>query len=346
MTRSDVRRWLGWAQRNGLFFGLIALVLLFSVASSHFLTRANWAVILDQVAVTGMIAVPGSMLLLAGYVDLSVGSVAVLTAVAFGEFAQGYHLGVLAGAFLAMLVAIGWGVMNGFLIAYLDFSPIVVTLAGLAGARGIAEYWSQAETKFSFGPSFAKLGGGTVLGLDVPVWICAGAFALGAFVWYLAPFGRHVLAIGVDRLATRSSGIDIRHPPFALYVASAFAAGLGGLIYTSQLDAATLDIGKGLELEVLTAVLLGGVSFLGGYGSLFGVLVGVLFIGVLENGLIIVNISPFIKNVAIGAALLGAAAADVIYRKLERVQIPDLDDEPPPAFGPTMPPRQQEAASS
>jgi ribose transport system permease protein len=323
-----MRRWIGWAQRNGLFFGLVAMVLAFSVANSHFPTSANFDVILEQVAVTGLIAVPGAMLLLSGYVDLSVGSVAVLTAVAFGEFSKNYDIGILGGAILAMLVALGWGVMNGYLIAYLDFSPIVVTLGGLAGARGIAEYWSKAQTVFDFGPGFAKLGGGTFLGLDVPVWICAAAFAIGGFAWYLAPFGRYVLAIGIDRLATRSSGVDVRRPPFMLYVASAFAAGLGGLIFTSQLDAATLDIGKNLELEVLTAILLGGVSFNGGYGSLFGVLVGVLFIGVLENGLIIVNISPFIKNVAIGAALVLAAAVDVIYRKLENVQIPDVEETP------------------
>jgi ribose transport system permease protein len=330
MSRAGARRWVGWAQRNGLFFGLLALTLTFTFANSHFLTQANVKVILAQVAVTGLIAVPGSMLLLAGYVDLSVGSVAVLTAVAFGEFAHDYHAGILGGSILAMLVAVGWGVLNGVLIAFLDFSPIVVTLGGLAGARGIAEYWSKAETQFAFGDGFAQLGGGTLLGFDVPVWICAAAFLIGAFFWYLAPFGKHILAIGVDRMATRSAGIDIRRPPFILYVASAFAAGLGGLIYTSQLDAATLDIGKNLELEVLTAILLGGVSFLGGSGSLFGVLVGVLFIGALENGLIIVNISPFIKNVAIGAALFLAAAVDVIYRKLDRVQIPDLEDEPPP----------------
>lgn len=343
MTRGDARRWVGWAQRNGLFFGLLTLVVAFSVASSHFLTRANFEVILEQVAVTGLIAVPGAMLLLAGYVDLSVGSVAVLTAVAFGEFAHTYHLGVVGGAILAMLVAVAWGALSGFLIAYLEFSPIVVTLGGLAGARGIAEYWSKAQTVFDFGPGFAQLGGGSLLGLEVPVWICAAAFVFGAYAWYLAPFGRHVLAIGVDRLATRSAGIDIRRPPFVLYIASALAAGLGGLIFTSTLDAATLDIGKNLELEVLTAILLGGVSFLGGYGSLFGVLVGVLFIGVLENGLIIVNISPFIKNVAIGSALVLAAAVDVIYRRLERVQIPDLDEEPPTQMGAT--PADEEVAA-
>jgi ribose/xylose/arabinose/galactoside ABC-type transport system permease subunit len=326
--RERLRPVVMWAQRNGLFFGVVILVLGFALASPHFMTRANWQVILSQVAVIGLIAVPGSMLLMAGYVDLSIGSLAVLAAVGFGEFNKSMHIGVLPAAILGVLLAAGWGVLNGTLIAYFKFSPIVVTLGGLAGARGVAEFWSKANTKFTFGSGFSKLAGATILGLDLPVWICGAAFLVGAYLWYAAPFGRHMIAVGVDRDAAQSAGIKIERIPFALYVASGFVAGVGGLIYASQLDAATLDIGQGLELQVLTAVLLGGVSFLGGYGSLFGVLMGVIFIGVLNNGLIVVNINPFIKDVAIGAALFLAAAVDVLYRHLDRLQIPDPDDEP------------------
>jgi ribose transport system permease protein len=326
-NRTHARNVVGWAQRNGLFFALVFLVLGFSLASPYFLTRANISVIVSLVAVTGIIAVPGAMLLLCGYVDLSVGSIAVLAAIAFGEF-YSYGMGIGAATALALVVGTACGVLNGVLIAYLEFSPIVVTLGVLAGARGAAEYWSQAETVFGFGTGFASLGNGSFAGIDIPVWICAGVFLIGGYFWYRAPFGRHMIAVGVDRSAAHSAGINIRMIPFALYVASALAAGLGGLIFVSQLDAATLDIGRGLELEVLTAILLGGVSFLGGYGSLFGVLMGVLFIGVLSNGLIIVNISPFIKNLAIGCALVLAAGVDVLYRRLDRVRLPDLEDEP------------------
>jgi ribose transport system permease protein len=328
--RQKLRPVVMWAQRNGLFFGVVFLVLGFTLASPHFLTRANWSVILSQVAVIGIIGVPGAMLLMAGFVDLSIGSVAVLTAVAFGEFNKSLHIGILASAVLGVLLAVAWGALNGTLIAYFKFSPIVVTLGGLAGARGVAEFWSKANTKFAFGPGFSKLAGATILGLDLPVWICAGCFLVGAYLWYLAPFGRHMIAVGVDSDAAQAAGIKTARVPFALYVASGLAAGVGGLIYASQLDAGTLDIGQGLELQVLTAVLLGGVSFLGGYGSLFGVLMGVIFIGVLNNGLIVVNINPFIKDVAIGAALFLAAAVDVVYRHLDRVQIPEPDDEPAP----------------
>jgi ribose transport system permease protein len=327
-SNTRLRAVVNWAQRNGLFFGVVALIIGFTAASPHFLTRPNVSVILSQVAVIGLIAVPGAMLLMSGYVDLSVGSVAVLAAIAFGEFDKGYHIGVAPSFALALLVGGAWGALNGTLIAYVGFSPIVVTLGGLAGARGLAEFWSKANTAYGFGPGFDGVANTTILGLDLPVWICAASFLFGAYLWYRAPFGRHVIAIGVERNSARAAGIKVERIPFLLYVASGLLAGLGGLIYTSQLDAATLDIGQGLELQVLTAVLLGGVSFLGGYGSLFGVLMGVIFIGALNDGLIVVNINPYIKDVAIGLALFMAAAFDVLYRRLDRVQIPDADEEP------------------
>lgn len=322
---------LRWSQRNGIFFALVFLVVYFSIASARFFTSANLEVILLQVAVVGILAIPGAMLLLAGYVDLSVGSVVVLSSAAFGQFVQA-GVPVLWAALLTGALATVWGIANGVLIAVLDFSPIIVTLGGLAGARGLAELISQGSTTFSFGDGFATLGNGEPLGLPLPVWIFAGVFLLGAWFWYITPYGRHMTAIGADKHAARALGIGVRRIPFILYAASGFAAGLGGLILTSQLDAASLSIGLGLELEVLTAILLGGVAFTGGRGSLLGVLFGILFIGVLTNGLIVINVGLFYEGVAIGGALVLAAGLEVLYRRMDRVVIRD-EDEPEPTVG-------------
>jgi ribose transport system permease protein len=142
-------------------------------------------------------------------------------------------------------------------------------------------------------------------------------------------------AIGADRVAARSLGIPVKRIPLVLYVASGFASALGGFILTSELDAASLSIGQGLELEVLTGILLGGVSFLGGRGSLFGVLVGVVFIGALDNGLVVINISPFFAGVATGAALVFAAGLDVFYQRLDQIQIAEAA-EPEDAAQPAV----------
>jgi ribose/xylose/arabinose/galactoside ABC-type transport system permease subunit len=191
----------------------------------------------------------------------------------------------------------------------------------LAGASGVAEVISGGNTQNAFGNSFAELGNGIVLSLNTPVWIAAGAFAAGGYLWYFTPVGRHLAAIGTDASAARSLGLAVHRLPCLVYLASGLAAGLGGLILTSELDSASLTIGINLELSVLTAILLGGVSFTGGRGSLFGVLMGVLFIGALDNGLVVVNINPFYQGVAVGLALVAAAALDVIYQRLERIEI-------------------------
>lgn len=314
-----------WAQRNGLFFALVILFTVFAVANSRFLTRANLTVILLQVAVIGIIAVPGAMLVLTGNVDLSVGSVMVMTSVTFGALmANGF--GVAVALVVSLLFAAAWGAITGFLVAYLGMSPIIVTLGGLAGARGVAQLISGGNTEFGFGEVFRILGNGRILDTPVPVWIVAGAFLVGAVLWHGVPLGRHMMAIGADRDSATAMGVSVKRIPFLLYLASGAAAGLGGLIVTSQLDGASLSIGQGMELSVLTAILLGGVSFTGGRGSLFGVLFGVLFMGVLGNGLILVNVSPFWKEAVVGAALVLAAGLDVIYQRLERIPLTAEDE--------------------
>jgi ribose transport system permease protein len=325
---------IGWAQRNGLFFALVILVVVFSLLSPRFFTASNLTTILLNVAVVGIIAVPGAMLILSGYVDLAVGSIAVLVSIVFGEL---MHAGASAPVAFVAALATGtaWGLASGLLITYLGFSPIIVTLGGLAGARGLAELISQGITQYSFGPGFAVLGNGTWLGVPVPVWIFVATFACGGYVWYQMPYGRHMTAIGADRVAARSLGIPVKRIPLVLYVASGFASALGGFILTSELDAASLSIGQGLELEVLTGILLGGVSFLGGRGSLFGVLVGVVFIGALDNGLVVINISPFFAGVATGAALVFAAGLDVFYQRLDQIQIAEAA-EPEDAAQPAV----------
>ena len=196
--------------------------------------------------------------------------------------------------------------MNGFLISYLDFSPIIVTLGGFAGARGVAEAITHDATQFGFGDAFARARQRRRSAASRCRRSSSSApFLVGAYIWYEMPArpphdgdrrrqGRRA------RARRRAS----RRIPFVLYVFSGTAAAVGGLILTSELDGASLSIGVGLELQVLTAILLGGVAFAGGRGSLWGVLFGVLFVGVLDNGLILINVGPYYANLAVGAVLV------------------------------------------
>ncbi len=324
------RPFINWSQRNGLFFAYLGLVLFFALSSGRFLTTSNVQVILVQISVFGIIAVPGAMLILSGYIDLSIGSLAVFVSIVFGELVVTRGMSTVWATVVVLLIGLSWGLSQGFLIARLGFSPIVVTLGSLAGARGLGEYISKGQNQYGFGPGFGELGNGQWLGIDIPVWVCAVAFVLGAYVWYQMPYGRHMTAIGSDRAVARSLGIAVKRIPLLLYGASGLAATLGGLIVTSQLDGSSLSIGVGWELQVLTGILLGGVAFTGGRGSLFGVLIGILFIGTLTNGLIVLNISPYLQNVAVGIALVFAAALDVLYQRLDRIPVADPKEEGQP----------------
>ena len=297
----------------------------FSLASERFFSASNFEVVLVQTAIVGVVAIPGAMLVLAGYVDLSVGSVTVLSAIIFGSVFDSNGSIVLA-AIVAMGVAVVWGFITATLVAIFEMSPIIVTLGGLAAARGVAEVVSQGETVFGFGEGFAKLGNGEILGVRAPAWIFLAVVVIGAYVWYQSPYGRHMMAIGSNRDAAHSLGIGVRRIPFVLYVVSAFACGFAGLLYASRLDGASLSIGNGMELQVLTAILLGGVAFTGGRGTLLGVVCGLLFVSVLTNGLAQLDVSTYWVNIALGAALTTAAGVDVLYQRLERLPPPDTDD--------------------
>lgn len=320
---------LGAYQSGGLLVALILLSIFFGFQSARFWTGSNMKVILLQVAVVGIVAVPGAMLVLCGYVDLSVGSVAVLAVAVFGQLVKVDHASIIVGVLGALAAGIAWGLLNGFLICHLDFSPIVVTLGGYAGARGLAETLTHDVTRFDFGSSFGNLGNGAVLGVPLPGVIFIAIFLIGAYVWYAMPTGRHMTAVGANKVAARGLGVSVRRIPFVLYVLSGLAAALGGLIMTAQLDSASLSIGVGLELQVLTAILLGGVAFSGGRGSLWGVLFGVLFVGVLYNGLVLMNVGPYYANLIVGVVLILAAGSDAFYRRLERmpVRVADYREE-------------------
>ena len=321
-SRNSLQR-LASAQGGGLFVALVLLSLYFSVATGSFFTRSNILVVLEQISVLGIVAVPGAMLLVSGNLDLSVGSVGGLAAACFGEFDKIFGWPVWLAALGALAVGAAWGTMNGILISYLGFSPVIVTLGGFAGAAGLAQTITSDSTRSGFGSAFDFLGDGTLVGIPVIVLIFFAVFLIGVYVWYETSTGRHLIAIGANKSAATALGVASKRLPCVIYILSGTAAALGGLIVTAQLDGASVQIGVGLELQVLTAILLGGVAFNGGRGSLWGTLAGILFIGVLDDGLILINVGPYVADLAVGAALVVAAALDVLYQRLERVPVPE-----------------------
>ena len=294
-------------RQHPLIAVLAAMVLVFQLSTGSFLDPANLSGIATDAATLAIVAVPLALLVISGYLDLSVGSTLALGGLVAGRLAAGGQSPVVAvlGALVAGAVV---GAVNGVLCCYLGLSPFIVTLGMLTAVRGLAQQLFPLPLS-GFGSGFAWLGGSRFAGLATPVVIAGLVLVAGALFLSLTPGGRYVFAIGVNREAAHLSGINIRRTPFVLFVTTGVAAALAGAIKASVLDSVVAGTsGAGFELTVLTAVLLGGVALTGGTGSVLGVLLGVLFLGALQNGLTLLDVPTFWQQMAQGTALVAGAA--------------------------------------
>ncbi|GAB3398919.1 hypothetical protein GCM10027515_04650 [Schumannella luteola] len=309
------RSWTAIVLRFALLIGLLALVAYFSAASNLFLSAGNIRNILLSSSVLLILAVPQAVLVIMGYVDLSVGSIIGLTGVAMGMQITDAGWSPWAAMLLALVLGTVAGLVNGVLISYTRLSPIIVTLGTLQLYRGITEGVKQ-NPPAGFGELIGVFGRGTLFGVPIAVWISLLVFALGALFLYRSAAGRHVYAIGVNADAAFLSGIRTKRLPLLFYGLIGLAAGIGGILLAARLDSAPpTTLGNGMELNVLTAVLLGGVAFSGGRGTMVGVLLGVLFLGVLSNGMTLTNVPYWAQSIATGSALVIAAGLDELSQK-------------------------------
>jgi ribose transport system permease protein len=308
--------WLRWAVDWIMPSIVVIMMVYFSITTNNFLTPANLSAILTQNASTFVVAAIAGLLLMAGYADLSVGSMLALCGVAAGLAfnAAGVWAGLIVGLGSGLLI----GAVNGGLIGYLGLSPIVVTLGGLAGERALALYLSPDQV-YGFPPAVGQFANSDVLGVSLIGWVavivCAGAlFVAGAL-----PLGRQVQAIGVNPRAAFLVGLRVNRTVFLLYTAVGFAVGLAALMQIARLDSAPSGtLGVGFEVTVLTAILLGGIPFTGGRGSLWRVLVGVWLLAVLRNGLTLLNYGPEIAGMVTGAVLVFAAGLQAFTELVRR----------------------------
>lgn len=300
------------AGRNALLLGLLALVLVFEFATGRLLTPSNIRGIGLDVSVLLIVAVPAALLLISGFVDLSVGSILGLGGVTAGYLMASEGLGPGAAVALALGACLFAGAVNGTLVALLGLSPIIVTLGTSALVFGITRSITSLPMS-GFPDSFRFLGSGRILEIPVQALIAVLVVVLGVVVATRTPVGRHVYAIGANREAAFLSGLRVRLVPMLLYVTVAAAACLGGLITAARLNSASPGtMGVGFEITVLTALLLGGTSFFGGRGSISGVVIGVIFLGVLQNGLALLGIPAFWQSIATGTVLVLAAVVNYL----------------------------------
>ena len=298
---------------TALLVFLIAECIFFTVKSPYFLGWDNWLNILTAIAVIGIVAAPGTLLMTAGQFDLSVGSVTAFTSVILANLALSHSLGF--SVTVAVLAAIGVGVLNGFLVTVVGVNALITTLGTLAAFRGLSNVVADGQSVSVEG--FSWLGNDRpIFNIPIPVFLLILVMAAVWFLMRYTVYGRSMYAIGSNSAAARLVGVRTRTYIFIGFVLSAAACALSGLILTSQLGVGSGLFGVGMELSVITAIVLGGASLGGGRGSIVGTAVGLLIIGVLNNGLTLTGVDPFWQDVARGTLLICAVSFDQLRRRL------------------------------
>jgi ribose transport system permease protein len=305
------------------FQSLIALFILcfvLSLLSDKFLTVDNAWNVMRQISVNVCIATGMTLVVLTAGIDLSVGSVLALSgAITAGLLRNGLEFPsanlfvgfTILGAVLAgLLVGALMGVFNGWTITKFKVPPFVATLAVLTIARGLTMLWTKGFPISGLGESFSYIGTGWFLGIPLPVWISGIIVLIAVLLTKKTRFGRYIYAIGGNENASRLSGININKIKIAVYTIAGGLAAIGGIIVTSRLDSAQPNAGITYELDAIAAVVIGGTSLSGGKGSIMGTVLGAIIIGVLNNGLVLLNVSPFWQQVVKGFVILLAVIID------------------------------------
>ncbi|MCP8897131.1 ribose ABC transporter permease [Shinella daejeonensis] len=309
-------------QAAGMLPVLILIVLLFQVLSSYvetgelswaagrFLSIGNLSIVAQQASINTVLAAGMTFVILTGGIDLSVGSIlaaSAMSALLVSLMPGLEHLGLPA----ALLIGLALGAVNGALIAFAKLPPFIVTLGSMTAVRGFARFLGSDNTVFNSDLSFAFIGNGTLFGVP---WLMVIALATVVVSWIVlrrTVLGVRIYAVGGNPDAARLSGIKVWWVLLFVYGVSGLLAGLGGAMSAARLYAANgLQLGQSYELDAIAAVILGGTSFVGGVGSIWGTLVGAMIIAALSNGLILTGVSDIWQFIIKGFVIIGAVALD------------------------------------
>lgn len=317
-------RW-SWVMRGGPVIALGALVVYLAVGSPHFLSFGNLMNVLRQVSINAILAVGQTVVILSAGIDLSVGAILALSA-SIGAVAMAYwEWNVWLGMLAALVVGGLCGMVNGLVIAKGRIPDFIATIGMMSVARGLAlivtdglpvpSHLTALTLRAGLPEELIWLGSGLVGGVPVAAIVAALMVALGWFLLRYTGAGRAVYAVGGNREAARVSGINVDRTKIAVYTFSGLMAGIAGLVLTGRLNSANALMAEGAELHSIAAVVIGGTNLFGGEGGVGGTIIGVLIMGVLNNGLNLMNVSAFWQRVIMGAVIVGVVVFDQWRRR-------------------------------
>jgi len=310
--------------RIGILFALIAEVVLLTVLTSSFggdrlfeSTFLNWTNISQVIRALSFIAIMAvgqSLVIITGGIDLSVGSLlgfcGVVSAVLLND-GFGTTLVILAG----LIVGLASGLINGLMITKAKLPPFIATLGMMSIARGLAFALTGGETIRNLPPDFLTIGQGVLLGIPIPIITMVVFGVIVAYYLKSTRWGRYIYAIGGNEEAAVYSGVNVGKMKILVYSLCGLSAGIAGVLFTARFGVGQSTSGLGYELDVIAAAVIGGISLSGGRGTIFGAIIGSIFMGILRNGLVLLNVSAYWQQVAIGLVIVLAVVLD---RKTKR----------------------------
>lgn len=300
--------------RYGIVLAFLVLCVVLSFLSPYFLTTKNLLNVLLQASINLVVAVGMTFVITSGGIDLSVGSIVAVAGMVMADLvSRQWSLAVAVPA--ALLVGTLCGMLNGVLITRLRLPPFIVTLGTMSIFRGVALIYNDGKPLYGLAQKVLKVISGDIASIPIPVIIALAVALLAHFVLRHTVIGEYTTAIGGNEETTRLSGIDVRRYKIIIYSISGLMCGLAGVILTSRLSAAEPIAGVMYELDAIAATVMGGTSLTGGEGTIFGTLIGALLMGVLRNGLNLLNIQSYYQQLVIGAVIVLAVAIDKLRKR-------------------------------
>lgn len=286
-------------------------------------SRVNMVNVLIQSSTRGIASVGQAFVILTSGIDVSVGGVGLSAAVLGGVLMTtdvrlnviNYAVLLPVGVLAMLMLGVGWGAINGLVVSRIGVPPLIVTLGMWQIATGFAFQMCGGYTIYGLPRSLAFFGQGIIAGVPVPIIIFITVAVVGYFVLNYTTYGRSVYAVGGNPISAQLCGIKVKNILFSVYIISGFLAGLAALVMTGRVVTASMASVGGLELDSIAAAVVGGISLMGGRGSVIGVVIGALIIGVLNNALSILGANPAIQGAAKGAVIIGAVAFDYLRRR-------------------------------
>lgn len=301
-------------RNRAIYAFLIAMVVFFSVMNENFLTVNNLLNVAKQVSIFGIASVGMTYVILLGGIDLSTGSLISFVNIVAAYFMVNMNLNPWLTILLSLSICTFVGFANGWVIAEIKMPPLIVTFASQTIFGGLAYIICNGRPISRFEESFLQIGQGYLGIVPIPILIMIACFAAGAFILTKTYFGRYFYALGGNEEAAELSGIRVKRIKYLVYALSGLFAGIAGLVMLSRANTGQPNAGLGYEFDVITCVVLGGVSVTGGSGKISNVIAGVLIIGVLSNGMILMDISSYMQMVIKGVILLLAVGSDCIQQ--------------------------------